>query len=107
MSLEGGLDLRALVEGLNSKPIILLACHLVRELLHKYHQESQNQVDSLRNLLDQHLVVLDKVGARDFLLPPRSDWGHEELFRLDAQLVVLPILDHAKWSPELIFYVER
>ena len=66
---ERGLDLRALVEDPDSRPILPQVCHPVREVTPRCHLELRDQVISLGDLMDQHLVVLDRVGVRDFLFP--------------------------------------
>ena len=64
-------------------------------------------MDNLGDLRDQHIEMIDRVGARDFLHPFQPDQAHRGLFHLDVQLVVPPILVRARGSQELVLYVER
>ena len=74
MNLEKGLDLKALVDSLSNRPIPLLVCYLVREMAYKCHLGHLDQVDSFRDLLDQHLKVPNKVWcyARNWFIESAS-----------------------------------
>ena len=73
VKLKGGLDLRAQVGSLDCRCILHLMCHLIGEVIYRCHLDLQGQVGSFKDSLDQYLMVLNRVGARDFLLPFQLD----------------------------------